>query len=446
MGRTHFFVSSLFSLLLLLASPAWAGAESQDLAQELRRLQDRVESLEAELTSLQQGLGARLSALEGQLASKVESAPAEEPAATLSGKERADLEAELAGILGESGGEPSSSPVSSGEEKQFTSRTRTLNQLNPEISVTGNVFGTVSDTPETNRFQLDELELALQAPLDPFASAKAFIVQEEGELGIEEAYIDWTALPGGLGLKFGQFRNDWGKLNRWHNHALPQVGRPLVHQALLGEEGLLGLGVSLSWLPSPFLGDYNELWVQVTNDENDVAFSGRGFDEPIFLIHETNYWDLSSASYIEVGLSATTGVNDDLGRFRTQVYGIDWNFDWRPPARALYKGLELRGELMYQRREEELGWLSSWGAYTYATYKLNRRWFLGVRGDWTQLPSDRGSEAWGVSPYFEWWQSEWTRLRVQYSYSSRLLEEEAAENRLFFQVTWSLGPHKHAKY
>jgi hypothetical protein len=219
-----------------------------------------------------------------------------------------------------------------------------------------------------------------------------------------------------------------------------------VHQAFLGEEGLLGLGASLSWLPSPFLGDYNELWVQVTNDENDVAFSGRGFDDPIFVIHETNYWDLSSASYVEVGLSAATGVNDELGRFRTQVYGVDWNFDWRPPAQALYKGLEVRGELMYLRRQEEQGWLSNWGAYTYATYKLNRQWFLGLRADWTQLPAVPDSEVWGVSPYFEWWQSEWTRLRVQYSYSSRQLEEPEAENRLFFQVTWSLGPHKHEKY
>ena len=81
-----------------------------------------------------------------------------------------------------------------------------------------------------------------------------------------------------------------------------------------------------------------------------------------------------------------------------------------------------------------------------ATYKLNRQWFIGLRGDWTQLPAEPGIEVWGVSPYFEWWQSEWTRLRVQYSYSSRQLEEEEAENRLFFQVTWSLGPHKHAKY
>ncbi len=445
MSPTRFLVSSFPPLLFLLAFPAWAGTESQDVAQELRRLRERVESLESELASLRRDFGARLSALEGQAAPAVGTTPAEEPAATLSGEERADLEAELAGILGQSVGEPST-PASPGEEKQFTSRTRTLNQLNPEISVTGDVFATVAGSPESNRFELGELELAFQAPLDPFALAKAFLVQEGGEFGVEEAYIDWTALPGGLGLKFGQYRNDWGKLNRWHHHALPQLGRPLVHQAFFGEEGLLGLGASLSWLPPPFLGDYNELWVQVTNDENDVAFSGRGFDDPVFLIHETNYWDLSSASYIEVGLSAATGVNDELGRFRTQVYGLDWNFDWRPPARALYKGLELRGELMYQRREEEEGRLSSWGAYTYATYKLNRRWFIGLRGDWTQLPADPGADVWGVSPYFEWWQSEWTRLRVQYSHSSRQLEEAEAENRLFFQVTWSIGPHKHAKY
>jgi hypothetical protein len=155
---------------------------------------------------------------------------------------------------------------------------------------------------------------------------------------------------------------------------------------------------------------------------------------------------LSDATYLEVGISASTGVNDELGDFRTWVVGTDWNLNWTPPARALYKGLDVRGEFLWQRREELERTKDSLGTYAYATYKLNRRLFFGLRGDWTDLPEQPGSNVWGVSPYMDWWQSEWVRIRFQYSYSSRMFEEPQSENRLFFQVTWSLGPHKHERY
>jgi hypothetical protein len=64
--------------------------------------------------------------------------------------------------------------------------------------------------------------LVLQSTLDKSSLAEAFVVQEEDEFGVEEAFVDWTSLPGGPGSKVGQYRNGWGKLNRWHNNALPR--------------------------------------------------------------------------------------------------------------------------------------------------------------------------------------------------------------------------------
>ena len=438
--------------LVLIAVPDHAAA--QEVSQEVGELRQRVAALEAELESLRSEYGARLLALEEGLVTR-DAEPSSEVDATEAAareEERASLEEELAAILGESsgGGERTigQDELVATPGRTFTGRTRNLNMLNPEISVSGDTFLALSDVsgdPERNQFRIASFEVAYQAPLDPFSQAKAFVVFEEGEFELEEAYIDWTSLPAGLGLKFGAFFNDFGKLNRWHQHSLPQSDRPLVTQAFLGEQ-LSGVGASLSWLPAPFLGDYNELWIQVTNDENDVSFSGRGFDEPIVTFHETNYWDLSDATYLEVGISASTGVNDELGDFRTLLVGTDWNFNWTPPARALYKGLEVRGEFLWQQHEGLGGTEDNFGAYTYATYKLNRRFFFGLRGDWTELPEEPGSSLWGVSPYVDWWQSEWVRIRVQYSYSSRMFEEPEAENQLFFQVTWALGPHKHERY
>ncbi len=451
-------IKNLALVFCLVAAPA--GATTQEEKKEIAALQQRIAALESSLDSLQSEYETRLAALEEKLkkrGARDEAAPVEEESeSALDAEERAALEAELAGILGEGEGPRAGSAATAGQEelaptpeRTFTGKTRNLNRLNPEISVTGDTFLELSDdtgNPESNQFRLAEFEFAFQAPLDPFSLAKAFIVLEEDEFELEEAYIDWISLPGGLGLKFGAIRNDFGKLNRWHQHALPQSRRPLVHQAFFGEDGLRGTGVGLSWLPGAFLGDYNELWLQVTNDENDVSFSGRGFDEPVITLHETNYWDLSEATYLEVGISASTGVNDELGDFRTLVVGADWNLNWTPPSRALYKGLDVRGEFLWQRREELERTSDSFGAYAYATYKLNRRLFFGLRGDWTELPEEPGSSLWGVSPYVDWWQSEWVRIRVQYSHSARMFEEPDSESRLFFQVTWSLGPHKHERY
>lgn len=457
---------SRVGMIALLVSVATIGslvdADGQQVdGQQVAQLQARVAELEQALAELRSGYADRLAAIEEQVvslqadlaarAALPAAAPAGEAAAAV--VEPTDLDAAveraLAGIDAEDPTAGAGSTTTAPDDREFDDRARNLNAMNPEISVTGDMFGSVSGRsgdPTTNRFQINEFEMALQSELDPFSRAKAFIVFEDGEFELEEMYIDWTTLPAGLGLKVGAFRNDFGKVNRWHRHALQQTDRPAVHRALFGEGGLGGLGVSLSWLPGPFLGDYNELWVQVTNDSNDVAFSGRGFDTPVITVHETNYWDLTPASYFELGLSASTGVNDELGQHRTAVYGVDINYSWSPPAEARYKGFELRGEVLYASRASQIGTRESWGGYLYGTRKLGERWSAGMRLDWTELPEEPGQEIWGVSPYLEFWQSEWARLRFQYSHNSRLIEENRSDNRFFLQVTWALGPHKHENY
>jgi hypothetical protein len=437
-------------------APRLARAEPQESPQ-IDRLERRVAELEATIESMKDAYDTRFAAIEQQLAAlSGTTAAAEEGAAmaaeeSMSAAERADLEAELAAILGEApgAGETTTAEPSPGGAQRFTSQTQNLNRLNPEISAAGDMFGVVgsaSGDPESNQFRLGEFEVALQATLDPYSAAKFILVQEGDEIGFEEGWIDYSALPGGLGVKAGKMRLDWGKLNRWHQHALPQADRPLVHQAMLGEEGLNGLGVSTSWLPPAFLGDYNEVIVQVVNDNNDVAFSGRGFDQPVYLIHETNYFDISPATYFELGLSASTGTADLAGEYRNGVFGADWNLNWSPPETSLYRGFELRGELMWTRRNGPDGRADALGAYTYGVFKLSRRSFVGLRGDWTELPEAPDVGVWGASPYFEWWQSEYARLRFQYSYLSRRFEEPQPEHRFYFQLTWAIGPHKHEKY
>ena len=190
---------------------------------------------------------ARIAALETRQGAappgQAQAAAPDAAAQTLS-EDRAALEQALAAALGEAAGTEGGATAGAGQpaggERTFMGGERTLQSLNPEVSVTGDVFGTVANRtgdPEANQFRFSEFEVAFHSPLDPFSVVKAFVAQEEGEFRVEEAYVDWTSLPGGLGVRVGQFRNDFGKINRYHQHGLAQADRPLAHQVVFGDGG-----------------------------------------------------------------------------------------------------------------------------------------------------------------------------------------------------------------
>ena len=140
-------------------------------------------------------------------------------------------------------------------------RQRSLQALNPEISVIGDLFGHVdkNDTDADNFFAR-EFEISIVSNLDPFSRAKVFLSRHEaggefapfaeagdpddhgagegGGFAVEEGYVEWVSLPGGIGLKLGKFFQQFGQLNRWHAHALPFQTRSLPHLAFIGEESL----------------------------------------------------------------------------------------------------------------------------------------------------------------------------------------------------------------
>ena len=135
---------------------------------------------------------------------------------------------------------------------QFVSRQRNQSSMNPEISATGDVqFAAQSDIQGLD-MQLAEVEVALQATLDPYSFTKIFLTWGQDGVGVEEAYIYWTGLPAHSRADIGKFRMPVGDLNRWHRHALPETNYPLVYQEYLSPDGLSGVGASLyTALPFP---------------------------------------------------------------------------------------------------------------------------------------------------------------------------------------------------
>src|SRR5207248_8926994 len=124
---------------------------------------------------------------------------------------------------------------------KFVGRERSQPQLNPEISATGDVRA-YGSTPGVQRDNFDarEFEVGFQSPLDPYSSTKIFVSFENGNVSIEEGYAYWTGLPGRIRFDIGKFRQQFGELNRWHLHALPETEYPLALRAYLRGDGLAG--------------------------------------------------------------------------------------------------------------------------------------------------------------------------------------------------------------
>lgn len=413
---------------LCLLAPAAASA--QDI-EELRR----------EIQALRQEYGDRLAALEARLAQLEAAQTGTEtaPPAAVEEDELAALRAEAEATAGEPARTPEVTPEAS--EAAAAGSERNLNRLNPEISITGDMVGFYTDHAGDNREDFDarEFELNFQSALDPFSLTKWTLSfsPEEG-VDIEEGYISYTNLPGGLGLTAGKMRQTFGVLNRWHLHALPQLDYPLALQTYFGDEGLAQTGIRADWLlPRPW-ATANELTLELTDGESD-AFGGESFESLVGLAHLKNYWDIGDAVYAELGLSGIAG-ND------SQVLGGDFTFHWQPPSRAKYREITWRTEVLRSDRDDEEGiGHQAWGGYSYLEGLLARNLYAGVRYDRVEDPLDPEHVTWGVFPNLTWWQSEYVRLRGEYGFIKDDLTG-GEENRFSLQLTWSAGPHKHEIY
>jgi len=319
-------------------------------------------------------------------------------------------------------------------------RERNQSQLNPEIGVTGDVRAyAVPGEVQRNNFDPREFEIGFQSALDPYSHTKIFVSIENGAVSLEEGYAYWTGLPGRLRLDVGKFRQQFGELNRWHLHALPETEYPLAVTAYLGEDGLSGTGISL-YRAFGGLGTH-ELTAQVTSSSSDVELFGGG-GRPTFLGRLLNFWQLNGSTYMQLGGSFLYGTEPDSA-LHTMVGGLEFRLTWRPPARALYKEWTVRGELLALDKEFAGTGPTRLGGYVSSTYRLNQRFILGARYDYVESP-DFGVITRQFIPSLTMWQSEWVFLRAQYQW--RRVANAPDDHQIAMQAVWAIGPHKHETY
>lgn len=350
--------------------------------------------------------------------------------------------------------------------QEFVGRQRSLQALNPEISVSADLFGAIQEgSAGQANFVPREFEFAFQSALDPYSRAKIFVGietpgaeiepfaeegeegEEEGHLGVEEGYVEWVNLPGGFSAKLGQFYQSFGQLNRWHSHALPFQSRSLPHLAFIGEEPLGQTGASVHLL-LPFEGAGTfETTFEVTRSSNGALFGdSQGLS---YLGHLNGFFEISDGVDLDLGVSGVFGTHEtEAGSYDSRLFGVEGALTWTPPGRSLYRGTVIRGGVMVRNPGETSdpqfeSPASATGTWVLAETRVGRQWLVGGRFDWTENPEDAAESSWLLGPTITWWQSEWVRLRAEYAHLNRANE---GSGLFTLQVTVAMGPHKHETY
>jgi len=412
---------------------------------------------------------------------KEEIARLQEPAGVTEESEAEDEMARLRALAESAAGEKKEQKAP--EETVYKFGGLSLQQLNPEISVSGDFITHYRDRAETRKrtdAEIRGVELNFQSYLDPFSRLKVTTHISDDGIDAEEVYFTRFSIFENANLDLGRFRQQFGVVNRWHEDALDQVHYPLVLQRIFGEEGLNQTGASIEWTLPKWDQAYQGLTLQATNTENDRLFAEDALGNPSLLFHYKNYRDLSRDTYLEFGLSGLFGWNDEWSIVKgekivsehdalgTRVLGADVSLLWEPADRALYRNVEWRSEVYVLNRDilapDDSGRddLDAWGAYSYLQSKVARNVDVGIRYDYYE-PDSKGYAAipgaslmplaytakdayrWQICPYITWWQSEWVKFRCEYDYADGH-GMEGSEHVVWLQAIFAAGPHKHERY
>ncbi len=343
--------------------------------------------------------------------------------------------------------------------------------------------------PSKRGFLLRNAEIALDGAVDPYFKGAANIVlkldnNNETSIELEESFLQTTALPGNLQLKAGQYFTAFGRQNSQHPHAWVFVDQPLVLNRAFGPDGLRSIGAQLSWLaPTPF---YTEAILGVQDGEGGTAhsfrnsgeadagginrFAGRAtMDRPLrgakdllFVPRLASSFELTDSTTLLAGLSGAFGPNSTGPDSRTEIYGADFFWKWKPSVASQgFPYVTWQTEAIYRRLGAAADPLAvvplpsetlrDSGLYSQIVYGFKPRWNAGLRLEYATsnaASSDAGDPLRGqrrrYSPELTFLPSEFSKLRLQYNYDRSDLLGTA--HSVWMRLEFGLGAHAAHKY
>jgi hypothetical protein len=335
--------------------------------------------------------------------------------------------------------------------------------------------------PQGRGFTIQATEIALDGAVDPYFRGFANInlsLDPDGQtrVGLGEAYLLTTSLPGNFQVKAGQFLAEFGRQNPQHAYQWDFVDQPLVLNRLLGPHSLRNPGARVSWLvPTPF---FTELALGVFNGRGNSAFSYRassldathgrpsldrglsGLGDLLYVPRLASSFDLTEHQTLVVGASAAVGPNNSGEEARSQVFGLDLYWKWKPAtAEHGFPFLAWQTEALYRRYEVGAApaaglpaeTLRDWGFYSQVLWGFTRRWVAGFRGEWVN--GDAGSyDAWDrfrgerfrLAPNLTFYPTGFSKLRLQYNLDDG--ERFGTEHSVWLQFEFLLGTHGAHKF
>jgi hypothetical protein len=446
-GSTVILTAGLL-LAVCALMPATVRAQTADAATPQAGGGGDVEALRRELETLKREYDARIAELERRLAAiggGAEASPGPSPATPASPPPASPEPAAAASVpppppppepaTTASIPPPASLPTEPGAQPIPSGKV-----FNPDMAVIGNFLGAAGTNPveSSPALQLEEAEASFQAVVDPYARGDFFIAVGPDGAELEEGFITFTSLPGGLLVKAGKLRGQFGKVNAMHTHVLPWTDRPLVTRNLVGgEEGISDGGVSVSRLiPNRLL--FLEVTGEVMGGRSDV-FAGSERSHVSYIGRLRGYRDLTEGTNIDLGTSFAFGHTDVEPDATRQLFGVDATFRYRPLRRAIYRRFLARTELIWNQDRLQSAEPTVFGMYASGEYQFARRWFAGGRYDYSQRPLDSSLVDKGGAATLTFWPSEFSQVRGQYRRTN--YAEGVRANEFLFQFLFSIGAH-----
>lgn len=300
------------------------------------------------------------------------------------------------------------------------------------------------DDPGKTGFNVQEVEVALQAVVDPYFRADIFLtIPNLGALEVEEALLTTTSMPFNLQLRAGIFRAGLGRQNTQHLHVQDFTRRARLNSDLLGTDGLRAPGMELNWLVPkiPFYLNLAFSMFSVGAADPDRPLQTFGGGNPwdfAYVASARAFFPTSDSTSLFVGLSYARGKTSQhatqncliptaasgacgtaFDNWYDNLFGADFYFKWKP--------------INVARSYTSVAWTTEWfmrqipdlkifgvghaqlegGIYSQVVVQAARRWYFGLRGEALGIPKGdnlrtelaaAGSVTWGLS--------EFSRLRL----------------------------------
>lgn len=357
----------------------------------------------------------------------------------------------------------------------------------PAIPATGFAMNP-NDTGYTRGFSLQESELGFAADIDPQYSGLATIsLAGDGGVGVENAFVQTSALGHGLNLKFGRFFSGLGYLNEQHSHVWDFVDQPLVYRVLWGNQ-YTDDGMQLKWLAPTdmFIEIGGELGRGLNYPGTDRSKNGSGAG--VLFAHIGDDIGIEQSWRAGVSLQQTRrvdavsdnvpdlpgtpgGVSDSYtGDSRTA--GLDMVWKYSPNGNIRERYLKVQGEYFRNYQDGMMTYdinhaatgpttgsysntQSGW--YLQSVYQFMPNWRTGLRYDRLDPGTtsvDASLAAGFISDYaynpsrLTWMAdynpSEFSRIRLQLAHDES--RQGLTDNQVFVQYIMSLGAHGAHQY